>query len=254
MVRWLLIWLLVSPIIVLGQSPVVPSHFFFADLKIKLTDRAREEIQEDVNALTRSQKYFRAKVNRANLYLPIIERILKEEKVPDDFKYLCIQESALIPDAVSSSNAVGFWQFKKPTGQEVGLRIDSWIDERMNIVSSTRAASTYLKTNNSHFDNWIYALLSYNTGLSGAQKLVQPKHFGAKKMTSHCARSRRPRREAPGPGPRSRPRPAPVLAHALRATSPRTPDEGAHPCGADRASCRGPAQDRPAGRSSAPIS
>ena len=182
MARLFLIWLGMLPYFLHGQSPVVPSQFFFADIKLKLTDQVRKEIQEDVNALSNSHKYFRIKVDRADLYMPIIERILKEENVPDDFKYLCIQESALIPDAVSSSNAVGFWQFKKPTGQEVGLRIDSWIDERMNIVAATHGASVYLKNNYSHFDNWLYALLSYNTGLTGSQKWVQQKHFGAKKM------------------------------------------------------------------------
>ncbi len=177
-----LIYLVISPIFLQGQSPVVPTQFYFGDIRIRLGDKVREEIQQDVNALTGSPKYFQTKVDRADLYLPMIERILQEENVPDDFKYLCIQESALIPDAVSSSNAVGFWQFKKPTALEVGLRVDSRVDERMNIISSTRAASTYLKNSYSVFDNWIYALLSYNTGLTGAQKWVHERHFGSKKM------------------------------------------------------------------------
>ena len=74
--------------------------------------------------------------------------ILKENGIPDDFKYLAIQESGFISDAVSSSNAVGFWQFKKLTADEVGLRVDRKIDERQNIVTSSRGAAKYLQKNN----------------------------------------------------------------------------------------------------------
>ena len=175
-----LLVLMVSP--VLGQSPRVPSVIQFADMELHLNDRAREEVQLDVDALTRSQKYFNIKLDRVIQYFPIIERVLKEENVPDDFKYLVIQESALIPDAVSSSNAVGFWQFKESSGQEVGLRIDRNIDERMNVVSATRGACKYLKTNNFYYDNWLYALLAYNTGRGGAEKYVDSRHFGDKRM------------------------------------------------------------------------
>src|SRR5690606_38102583 len=145
-------------------------------------EAARKEIQTHVDALYRSEKYLQIKLDRVDLYFRIIERIFREENLPDDFKYLVIQESALISDAVSSSNAVGFWQFKKASGEEVGLRIDGAVDERLNIVSSSRGAARYLKRNNNYFGNWIYALLSYNTGAGGAQKIVDDTYFGAKKM------------------------------------------------------------------------
>ena len=154
----------------------------FADIKLKITEDARREIQTHVDALYRSEKYFQIKLERVDLYFPIIERIFEEEGLPSDFKYLVIQESALISDAVSSSNAVGFWQFKEVSGEEVGLRIDGTVDERLNIVSSTRGAARYLKRNNNFFGNWLYALLAYNTGAGGAQDIVDEKYFGAKKM------------------------------------------------------------------------
>ena len=136
---------------VAAQSPEVPHKMQFADLTLTIRDDARREIQKDVDALTRYTKSFNIKVERAKTYFPIIERIFAEENVPDDFKYLVIQESALIPDAVSVSNAVGFWQFKDFTAIEMGLRVDKQIDERMNIVSSSRAAARYLKKNNTFF-------------------------------------------------------------------------------------------------------
>ena len=110
-------------------SPRVPSSYEFAGIQLSITEAARRQIQEDVDALHRSQTYFNRKVEKVDLYFPIIERVFREEGIPDDFKYLTIQESALISDAVSSSNAVGFWQFKKASATEVGLRVDNYIDE-----------------------------------------------------------------------------------------------------------------------------
>ena len=165
-----------------AQGPRVPSVIDFAGMKLKLHDHVRKEIQDEVNALHRSQRYFNIKLDRVNLYFPIIERVLAEENVPDDFKYLVIQESALISDAVSTSNAVGFWQFKIPSAKEVGLKIDGNVDERLNITASTHGAAKYLKRNNFYFNNWVYALIAYQAGVGGANSIVNDKYFGAKKM------------------------------------------------------------------------
>ena len=166
-----------------SEIPQVPPTMEFAGMKLKITDEARVEIQKHVNSLRASDKYFKIKLDRVNLYFPIIERVFKKENLPDDFKYLVIQESALIGDAVSSANAVGFWQFKDFTGREVGLRIDNQIDERMNIVAATRGAAKYMKTNNFYYNNWIYALMAYNTGRGGARKYVKEEFYGVSKMT-----------------------------------------------------------------------
>lgn len=160
----------------------VPSKIQFAGMKLKITEDARKKIQVDVNTITKSKTYFKRITKRADLYFPIIERIFKEKGIPDDFKFLALQESNLISDAISSSDAVGFWQFKKESAIEVGLRIDDTVDERMNIVASTYGASKYLYRNNFFFNNWIFTLLSYNLGMSGAKNEVNLKYTGAKKM------------------------------------------------------------------------
>ncbi|MCC5920581.1 MAG: LysM peptidoglycan-binding domain-containing protein [Cyclobacteriaceae bacterium] len=165
-----------------GQTVEVPRQISFAGMKLDISKKAQEEIQKDVDALLRSEKYFKIKLDRVDYFMPVIERILAEEGLPNDFKYLVIQESAMISDAVSSSNAVGFWQFKKGSGEEVGLRIDNQVDERKNIHSSTRGAAKYLMTNYKTFDNWVYALLAYNTGRGGAQRLVEDKYRGVNRM------------------------------------------------------------------------
>ena len=183
MKRYLLfLWFILNVQTTHGNTSQVPSSLQFVNIKLHLTEGARKRVQEKVDSLIRSNKYFQTLLNRANLFLPIVERTLEEEKLPLDFKYLVIQESGLVADAVSASNAVGFWQFKESTAKEVGLKINQHIDERMHIAVATRAAATYLKQRNQEFDNWLYALLAYNTGRGGAQKLIKKRYVGAKAM------------------------------------------------------------------------
>jgi membrane-bound lytic murein transglycosylase D len=165
-----------------AQSIIIPVEIEFAGMHLKLSESVRRSLRSDVEMITKNQKYFQQKVDRANLYFPIIENIFKNEGFPDEFKYLALQESSLIADAVSSSNAVGYWQFKKESAQEVGLRVDHVVDERMNIVASSRGAAAYIKKNNFSLNNWIYALLSYNVGLGGVRPMVKEKYRGATHM------------------------------------------------------------------------
>ena len=162
--------------------PQVPEVITVDKIRLKINEDARNEIQIEVDALHANKKYFNAIIDKINIYFPVIEEILEEENVPMDFKYLSLQESSLIPDAVSSSNAVGFWQFKSTTAKTYGLNINNLVDERRNVVSSTRAAAKYLKNSNFVFDNWIFSLLSYMTGLTGAKSILDEKFYGSKRM------------------------------------------------------------------------
>lgn len=167
----------------LAQAPmIVPSEINVAGVKLKINKEAKREIQETLDLLTRSQYHFQLKADRSNLYMHFVERILKQEGIPEDFKYLAIQEGEFISDAVSSSNAVGFWQFKKASAQELGVRVDNMVDERKHIIASTIGATKYLKRSNFVFDNWVLAMQSYLQGLTGTQRSVPDKWYGAKSM------------------------------------------------------------------------
>ncbi|UJP65290.1 LysM peptidoglycan-binding domain-containing protein [Mongoliitalea daihaiensis] len=172
--------LYLAPLGYAQQIPQVPREIVFADLRILINEQARREIQLDVDALYRNPTFFRVKAERVALYMPIVERELKNAGVPEDFKYLVIQESSLIPDAVSTSNAVGFWQFKQGTAEEVFLRVDAQVDERKNIASSTKGAALYVKKHNNQFDNWMCALVSYQMGLGGAKAYFGNQYNGKK--------------------------------------------------------------------------
>ncbi len=164
-------------------APVVPERLTIADLTVNFSTGGRGAVQKLVDALYRHPAYLQQKVDRTDTYFPIVDRIFREEGIPADFRYLALQESGLVSDAVSSSNAVGFWQFKKESITDFGARVDESVDERRHIVESTRAAAKYFKRSNAQLHNWLNALLSYYTGLGGAKKLVRPEDANAREMT-----------------------------------------------------------------------
>ena len=110
-------------------------------------------------------------IKRANKYFPQIEKILTDEGVPADFKYLALIESGL-ENVTSPSGAKGFWQIMKTTGKEYGLEINSNVDERYNLNLSTRLACKYLKKAKDKFGSWILAAAAYNRGINGVQNKI----------------------------------------------------------------------------------
>jgi membrane-bound lytic murein transglycosylase D len=108
-------------------------------------------------------------IKRSPRYLPIIEKMLSENGMPDDLKYVAIIESALRPHAGSHKGAIGFWQFLKPTGEKYGLRINAEIDERRNIFASTLAAINYFKELYSMLQSWTLSAAAFNMGELGLQ-------------------------------------------------------------------------------------
>ena len=108
-------------------------------------------------------------IKRSPRYLPIIEKMLKENEMPDDLKYVAIAESALRPHVGSPKDAIGFWQFLESTGQKYGLRINEEIDERRNIFASTLAAIRYFKNLHEMLGSWTLAAAAFNMGELGLQ-------------------------------------------------------------------------------------
>ena len=100
----------------------------------------------------------------AAVYFPIFEKALADEGLPTDLKYLSIVESALNPGAISHSGAGGLWQFMKPTAKMCGLKVGSYVDERMDPYKSSKAAALYLKQLYAMFGDWELVMAAYNAG------------------------------------------------------------------------------------------
>ena len=145
----------------------IPDRVEFAGMVIPL---ARYDMRERYDREQMSFVYSHAStmlaIKRANIYFPIIEPILKECGIPNDFKYLAFVESNFNPRAVSTAKAAGIWQFMPETGKEFDLEVSDSVDERYHIIKSTRAACRYLQDAYKIFGNWICVAASYNTGMS----------------------------------------------------------------------------------------
>jgi len=108
-------------------------------------------------------------LKRTTRYFPYIEKVLRENGLPDDIKYLAIAESALRMHAGSPKGAMGVWQLMPQTARKYGLVVDVSFDERRNIFLSTPAAVTYLKTLYERFGSWSLSLAAYNMGEEGLE-------------------------------------------------------------------------------------
>lgn len=111
-------------------------------------------------------------LKRSGRWFPMIEPILVDSGIPIDFKYLSVIESGLA-NAVSPSDARGFWQFMEPAAEEFGLRVDRDVDERYHVEKATRAACAYLNEAYRRYGDWLLAAASYNMGMSGVSRRLE---------------------------------------------------------------------------------
>lgn len=139
----------------------------------------RERLDRELLVNTYWQSNMMLLLKRANKYFPTIEKILKEEGVPTDLKYLSVIESGL-ENVISPAGAKGFWQIMRTTGREYGLEVNSNVDERYHIALSTQMAAQYLKKAKDKFGSWTLAAASYNRGMSGIQR-----NLNAQKVESY---------------------------------------------------------------------
>jgi len=131
----------------------------------------RESLDQELLINTYWQSQTILFIKRANKYFPEIEKVLKKNGVPEDFKYLVLAESDL-RNAVSPSGAVGIWQILKGTAKDYGLEVNSEVDERYHFEKSTEAACEYFKDAYELFGSWTMAAASYNMGRRGLLRQV----------------------------------------------------------------------------------
>lgn len=161
-------------------TPVkVPTEINFANEQMPLEQAdVKERLDREllVNTYWHSNTFQLFK--QGHRTFPTIEKILQEEGVPDDFKYLALAESGL-KNVVSPSNAVGVWQFLEETGKIYGLEVSTNVDERYHLEKSTRAACKYLKQAKENFGSWTLAAASYNIGQARLRKIIEEQKMNA---------------------------------------------------------------------------
>lgn len=161
-------------------SPDCPSKADFAGERMPLElIYVKESLDREIMINTFMHASTIMMFKRAARWFPVIEPILRKNKVPDDFKFLALAESNL-NNAVSPSRAEGFWQFLKPTAIHYGLEVTEEVDERYNVVKATEAACKYFLESYATYGNWTLAAASYNRGpdgISDALRDQQAKSF-----------------------------------------------------------------------------
>lgn len=143
----------------------LPDSLEFAGEKVPL-DRwdIKERLELEFLLMMGNEPQVILYLKRSTRYFPLIEKILRDHKMPDDLKYVAVVESALKPTITSFAGAVGPWQFITATGKRYSLQRYSWLDERRNIEKASIAAVGYLSDLYQMFGSWTMALAAYNAG------------------------------------------------------------------------------------------
>jgi membrane-bound lytic murein transglycosylase D len=156
--------------------------FFPDDVILTQLRRMNSYIEMTFNPITKQYIEFYSKKRRklvsymlgnSEYYFPFFEEALDKYGLPLELKYLPIIESALNPRAVSRAKAVGLWQFILPTAKLYGLKVTSFIDERMDLIKSTDAAARYLRDLYNLFQDWHLVLAAYNCGPANVNKAIK---------------------------------------------------------------------------------
>jgi membrane-bound lytic murein transglycosylase D len=150
-----------------------PANLYLCGEPVPLNE---PEVREDLDREFIIEVWSRAQttmwLKRAHRYFPEIERKLRARRLPLDLKYVALAESDLRPLARSQVGALGPWQFMAPTAQQLQLRSDKVVDERLSFEASTDAALTHLERLHRLFRNWALALAAYNAGEGRVQKAM----------------------------------------------------------------------------------
>ncbi len=131
-----------------------------------------EHVQRYIDIYTGRKEQIGRMLGLSEYYFPIFERALKETGIPEELKFLTVVESALNPQAVSRSGAVGPWQFMYETAKGYGLVMDNYTDERKDPVKASYAAARYLFDAHAKIGDWLLTIAAFNCGTGAVTRAI----------------------------------------------------------------------------------
>ena len=162
-----------GPLDIYFTAVKLPEKVDFADERVPLENfDVRESLDREMLIMTNFHSQVLLYLKKTNRYFAVIEPILKQNKIPDDFKYLALAESGFLDKIVSPAGAVGIWQFMKDAAIENGLEVNEEVDERYHIEKATEAACKYLNKSFVRYRSWTMVAASYNAGISGVNRQI----------------------------------------------------------------------------------
>lgn len=167
-----------EPMVIEGHAPVrlpaLPAQLWFAGERVPLENYDTcESLRRELLITSYMHSRTLLALLNSRRYFSIIEPILERNGIPADFKYLCVAESGLDPNVVSSAKAAGLWQIMPGTGRDFGLEVDSNVDERYDIEKATEVACKHLLKSKEKFGTWTLAAAAYNLGDAGVGKRIE---------------------------------------------------------------------------------
>lgn len=158
--------------LILNKPYKLPDTVTFAGERMPLENfDTRESLEREIITSAYRHSSTILIIKRSHRYLPSIEKILYQNGIPDDFKYLVAAESEY-SNMVSPAGATGFWQIMPETGKEQGMEINSVVDERYDVEKSTQFACDYFRKSYEKYGNWTLAAASYNGGRSAIDEQI----------------------------------------------------------------------------------
>ena len=156
------------------KIPELPESLFFAGERVLLErEDVRLKLIEEI--LIHANRHGRTLVTLQTMpfWEQVVRKELKNNGVPDDLIYLAIAESDFNENAISPVGATGMWQIMKPTGEEYGLVINDYVDERRDVEKATKVAAQFLLKSKERFGSWALACSAYNRGANGIARALE---------------------------------------------------------------------------------
>ncbi|GGD56376.1 hypothetical protein GCM10011514_20530 [Emticicia aquatilis] len=145
-----------------NDTPLVPYEIKFADVTFQLTDVTRYLVQTELKNIQADKNSLRQQLDKFNLFLPVVEPILKEKAVPDDFKFLMIYNKYQSSIETSTFLEAGvYWCLDREKADDVDLIVNDQLDERKHLIASTKGAAMCFKRNQVLYRNWGATLFSH---------------------------------------------------------------------------------------------
>ena len=126
-----------------------------------------------INYLENRQSTYLELYSKSEYFFPIFENALQKYNVPLELKYLAVIESALNSRAKSRVGATGLCQFMFNTAKDLDLKVNSYVDERMDPIKSSEAAAKYLSELYARFNDWNLAIAAYNYGPGNIRRAIK---------------------------------------------------------------------------------